>query len=60
VDRIDTQPMTSQQRQQAVTALAALITAWQRHPAPGAEGPGTDYTRLLPLPGAASDTDHAA
>jgi hypothetical protein len=52
VDRIDTQPMTSQQRQQAVTVLAALITAWQRHPVPGAEGPGTDYARLLPLPAA--------
>lgn len=60
MDRIGTQPMTSQQRQQAVTVLAALITAWQRHPAPGAEGLGTDYARLLPLAGAGSDTDHAA
>jgi hypothetical protein len=60
VDRIGTRPMTSQQRQQAATLLAALITAWHRHPAPGAEGPGTDDARLLPLPGAASDTDHAA
>ncbi len=60
MDRIDTQRMTGQQRQQAVTVLAALITAWQRRPAPGAEGLGTDYAELLPLPGAASDTDHAA
>lgn len=60
MDRIDTKPMTSQQREQAVAALAALITAWQRHPAPDVESPGADYATLLPLPGAASDTDHAA
>jgi hypothetical protein len=60
VDRIGTQPMTSQQREQAAAALAALITAWQGHPAPNAEGPGAYYARLLPLPGAATDTDHAA
>ncbi len=48
--------MTSQQREQAAAALAALITAWQRHPAANAEGPGADYATLLPLPGAASDT----
>jgi hypothetical protein len=55
--------MTSQQREQAAAALAVLITAWQRHPAPNAESPsrttgrllplpGADYGRLLPLPGA--------
>jgi hypothetical protein len=60
VDQIGTQPMTSQQRDQAAAALAALITAWQRHPAPDTESPGADYPMLLPLPGAASDTDHAA
>jgi hypothetical protein len=60
VDRISTEPMTSQQREQAAAALAALITAWQRHPDPDAESPGADYTMLLPLPGATSDTDHAA
>jgi len=60
VDRIGTGPMTSQQREQAAAALAALITAWQRHPAPDAESLGADYALLLPLPGPASDTDHAA
>jgi hypothetical protein len=60
LDRIGTQPMTSQQREQAAAALAALITAWQGHLAPNAEGPGADDAMLLPLPGAASDTDHAA
>ena len=60
MDRIGTEPMTSQQREQAAAALAALITAWQRHLAPNAESPGADYAMLVPLPGAASDTDHAA
>jgi hypothetical protein len=60
VDRIGTEPITTQQRKQAAAALAALITAWQRHPDPDAEGPGADCARLLPLPGTASDTDHAA
>ena len=36
VDRIGTEPMTSQQREQAAAALAALITAWQRDLAPNA------------------------
>jgi hypothetical protein len=44
VDRIGTEPMTSQQREQAAAALAALITAWQRRPAPDAESPGADDT----------------
>jgi hypothetical protein len=58
VDRIGTEPMTSQQRVQAAAALAAFIAAWQRNPALSAESPGPDYAMLLPLPGAASDTDH--
>jgi hypothetical protein len=60
VDRIGTEPMTRQQREQAAAALAALITVWQDHLAPDAEGPGADDATLLPLPGVASDTDHAA
>jgi hypothetical protein len=60
LDRIGTQPMTSQQREQAAAALAALITAWQRHLAPNAESQGADDALLLPLPGAASNTDHPA
>jgi len=36
VDRTVTKPMTSQQREQAAAALAALITAWQRDLAPNA------------------------
>jgi hypothetical protein len=60
VDRTGTEPMTSKQREQAAAALAALITAWQCHLAPDAETPGADGAMLLPLPGAASDTDHAA
>ena len=59
MDRIGTEPMTSQQREQAVTALAALITAWQPH-GPGRGKPGADSPMPLPLRGAASDTDHAA
>jgi hypothetical protein len=60
VDRIGTQPMTSQQLEQAVTALAILITAWQHHPAPGAKVSGAGNARLLPLPGAPSDTNDAS
>jgi hypothetical protein len=60
VDRIGTEPMTSQQREQAAAALAALITAWQGHPGPNAERLGAGYAAGLPLPGAVSDTDHAA
>ena len=59
VDRTGTEPMTSQRREQAAAALAALITAWQDHPDPEPK-PGADYAAALPLPGAASDTDHAA
>ena len=32
VERIDTEPMTAQQHDQAVTVLAALIAQWRRHP----------------------------
>ncbi len=60
MDRIGTEPMTSQQRKQAAAALAALITAWHHHLAPNAESLGPGYPTLLPLPDAASDTDHAA
>jgi hypothetical protein len=48
VERIATTPMSRPQRDQAVTALAVLITAWQHRPAAepdrGPAGP-------LPLPG---------
>ncbi|MGH3302283.1 MAG: hypothetical protein ACRDOK_11475 [Streptosporangiaceae bacterium] len=60
MDRIATEPMTSQQREQAAAALAVLITAWQHRSAPNADGPGADFAMLIPLPGVASDTDHAA
>jgi hypothetical protein len=59
VDRIGTEPMTSQQRKQAITALAVLITNWQRSQNRGAEQPRADSATSLPLPGTASDTDHA-
>jgi hypothetical protein len=48
VERIATTPMSRPQRDQAVTALAVLVTAWQHGPA--AE-PGRDPASLLPLPG---------
>ncbi len=57
VERIATEPMSRRQREQAVMALAALITAWQHSVAGGrAQHPAS----RLPLYGAASDTDHAA
>jgi hypothetical protein len=37
VERIDTEPMTADQYQAAVAALAALITNWQQHGAPPSE-----------------------
>jgi hypothetical protein len=56
VERIATAPMTRQQREQAVTALAVLITAWQH----GHAGqPHDDPAGPLPLPGPVSDTDPA-
>ena len=54
VEHIATEPMSGQQRKQAITALAALITAWQR------EQDEPDSATAPPLPGEASDTDHAA
>ena len=60
MERIGSEPMTSRQREQAVAALAALITAWQPDPDPDAQRLGADYATLLPLPGGASNTDHAA
>jgi hypothetical protein len=55
VEHIATEPMSAGQREQAVTALAAVVTAWQHDQ----DQPGADSVALLPLPGAASDTDHA-
>jgi hypothetical protein len=60
VERIGTEPMTSHQREQAVEALAALITNWQHSHNCGAEQPGADSATPLPLRGVASDTDDAA
>jgi hypothetical protein len=57
VERTVTTPMSRPQHEQAVTALAVLITAWQHgHICE----PGNDPASQLPLPGPASDTDHAA
>lgn len=52
--------MTGQQRDQAVTAFAALIGAWQHGHELRLQEPGEDRVLALPLPGTASDTDHAA
>jgi hypothetical protein len=52
--------MVGRQRQQAVTALAALINAWQHSQNRDGERPCTDSATPLPLPGTASETDHAA
>jgi hypothetical protein len=60
VDRIGAEPMTSQQRQQATAALAALIAAWQHARRAARDERGSDSVSPLPLTGAASDTDHAA
>jgi hypothetical protein len=54
VEHIATEPMSGLQREQAIIALAILITAWQH------DQDQSDSAALLPLPGAASDTDHAA
>jgi len=48
VERIATTPMSRPQRDQAVTALAVLVTAWQHGPV---TEPGRDPASLLPLPG---------
>lgn len=52
-----TTPMSRPQHEQAVTALAVLITAWQRC---AAAEPGEDRASPVPLPAHASNTDHAA
>jgi hypothetical protein len=54
VEHVATEPMSDHQREQAITALAILITAWQH------DLDQQDCTAPLPLPGPASDTDHAA
>jgi hypothetical protein len=46
VEHIATEPMTARQHEQAVTALAILITAWQHGPAEPDEDPASP----LPLP----------
>jgi hypothetical protein len=43
----------------AVTALAALITAWQHSQNRGGEQPCADSATPLPLSGTASETDRA-
>jgi hypothetical protein len=48
VERIATTPMSRQQRDQAATALAVLITAWQHGLA---ARPGEDPASPLPFPG---------
>ena len=48
VERIITAPMSRQRREQAVAALAVLITAWQHGPI--AE-PDEDPASPIPLPG---------
>jgi hypothetical protein len=48
VARIATTPMSSQQREQAVTALAVLITAWQHS---HTDWPDEDPPSVIPLPG---------
>jgi hypothetical protein len=60
VDQIGTAPMTSQQRQQAITALATLIATWQQDQDTDAEQADPGFATPLPLPGIQSDTDHAA
>jgi hypothetical protein len=47
VERIATTPMSLPQREQAATALAALITAWQHC---AAAEPGSDRSSPVPLP----------
>jgi hypothetical protein len=48
VERIATTPMSSRQRDQAVNALAVLITGWQHG---AAAEPDEHPARPLPLPG---------
>jgi hypothetical protein len=55
VEHIATEPMSGRQRELAITALAIaiLIAAWQH------DQDLPDCAAQLPLPGPASDTDHA-
>ncbi len=53
-EHIATEPISGHEREQVIIALATLITAWQHiQDQPDSAAP-------LPLPGPASDTDHAA
>ena len=54
VEHIATEPMSGHQREQAIIALAILITAWQH------DQDQPDSAAPLPLPGPAIDTDDAA
>jgi hypothetical protein len=56
IEHIATEPMSGQQREEAIIALATLITAWQHVQRDQA----ADSAPPLPLTGTASDTDHAA
>lgn len=55
VHHIESEPMTPQQRGQAVSALAALTRAWIALRSAAV----TAGTLPLPLPGEPSNTDHA-
>ncbi len=56
VEHIAIEPMSGQQREQAITALATVVAAWQH----GQGERGADLAVPLPLPAHASDTGHAA
>jgi hypothetical protein len=56
VKHVGTERMGTHHCEQAVAALAALITVWQH----SQDEPGVDSAEPLPLPGSASDTDRAA
>ncbi len=55
VQRIDTEPMSRRQRDEAISALAALIQAWSASHLAG----HANCALPLPLHRARSDTDHA-
>lgn len=59
VQHVEAEPMTARQYEQALAALAALITAWHAGPDKHTARPSADSAITLPLPAAASDTDHA-
>ncbi|MGB6453089.1 MAG: hypothetical protein WBH47_01240 [Streptosporangiaceae bacterium] len=48
VERIATTPMSRPQREQAVSALAVLITAWQHGPAEPDEDPASPLPLRCP------------